>query len=179
MAALELWNAPFLDALPQFAAALRTRFADVRACWVDGEPALLYLVEHSDGHLLSWIGLDPAGFVEPRFWEHVPEPLQTFLCQVHAGFTSGGLTAFGPMHPRYMQTLAELAGEPDGVADWDEEQDIASTRLLLLTSNGGMVNYCVSPDVKPAELAIVFEGDIDPVHYGAALDRLLMRRLER
>ncbi|WP_143659136.1 hypothetical protein [Streptomyces sp. SA15] len=77
-----------------------------------------------------------------------------------------------------MQTLAELAGEPDGVADWDEEQDIASTRLLL-TSNGGMVNYCVSPDVKSAELAIVFEGDIDPVHYGTALDRLLMRRLER
>ncbi|HEU4425013.1 MAG TPA: hypothetical protein VFR67_20990 [Pilimelia sp.] len=64
---LALWNVPFLDALPQFAAALRTRFADVRACRADGEPALLYLANHPDGHLLSWIGFDPADFVKPQF----------------------------------------------------------------------------------------------------------------
>ncbi len=34
------------------------------------------------------------------------------------------------MHPRYMQTIAEQAGEPDGLTDWDEEQEIASTAFL-------------------------------------------------
>ncbi|MFG1779201.1 hypothetical protein ACGFIG_22600 [Micromonospora sp. NPDC049048] len=177
--ALDLWNPALLDALPRFAAGLRERFVDARPCLADGEPALLYLALHPDGHLLSWTGLDPAGFVEPQFWGHFPEPLRTFLREVHAGFTSGGYTAFGPVHPRHMQTVAEQAGEPDGLADWDEEQEIASTRLLLVASNGGMVNYCVSPDLEPGELAIVFEGDIDPTPYGEALDRLLVRRLER
>ncbi|SBT44447.1 hypothetical protein [Micromonospora narathiwatensis] len=176
-AALALWNEPLLAALPEFAVALRTRFADVRAYLADDEPALLYLATDSDGRLLSWIGFDPASFVEPPFWEQFPEPLRAFLRQVHAGFTSGGRTAFGPMHPRHMRTIAEQAGEPDGLADWDEEQEIASTRLLLVTSNGGMVDYCVSPDLDVDELAVVFEGDIDPTPYGPALDRLLTRRL--
>ncbi|WP_433392671.1 hypothetical protein [Micromonospora sp. KLBMP9576] len=177
--ALDLWNPALLDALPRFAAGLRSRFVDARPCLADGEPALLYLARHPDGHLLSWLGRDPAGFVQPQFWQHFPEPLRVFLREVHAGFTSGGHTAFGPVHPRHMQTIAEQAGEPDGLADWDEEQDIASTRLLLVASNGGMVNYCVSPELGADELAIVFEGDIDPTPYGEALDRLLIRRLER
>ncbi|MPY59335.1 hypothetical protein FNH08_19855 [Streptomyces spongiae] len=77
-----------------------------------------------------------------------------------------------------METVAEQADEPDGIADWDEEQEIASTRLLLLTSNDGMVDYCVSPDLEVGDLAIVFQGDIDPAPYGEALDRLLMQGLE-
>lgn len=177
-AALALWNAPLLEALPQFAGVLRTRFTDVRPCLADGEPGLLYLAKGRDGNQLCWIGLDPASFVEPRFWEHFPEPLQMFLRHVHAGFTSVGPIDFGPMHPRYMQTIAEMAGDPDGLADWDEVQEIASTRLLRVTSNGGWVHYCVSPELETDQLAIVFEGDIDPTHYGTALDELLMRRLE-
>lgn len=68
-----------------------------------------------------------------------------FLQHVHAGFTSGGRTAFGPMHPRHMQTVAEQAGEPDGITDWDEEQETASTRLLLVASNGGMADRVCEP----------------------------------
>lgn len=188
-AALALWNAPLLEALPQFAGALRTRFTDVRPCLADSaanvvprvraQPALLYLAKGRDGNPLCWIGLDPASFVEPKFWEHFPEPLQMFLRHVHAGFTSAGPIEFGPMHPRYMQTFAEMAGEPDGLADWDEMQEIASTRLLIVAEfNGGLVHYCVSPDLEADQLAIVFEGDIDPTHYGAALDEMLMVGLD-
>ncbi len=101
-----------------------------------------------------------------------------FLRHVHAGFTSAGPIDLGPMHPRYMQTIAEMAGEPDGFADWDEVQEIASTRLLRVASDGGMVHYCVSPDLEADQLAIVFEGDIDPTHYGVALDSLLMVGLD-
>ena len=177
--ALALWNKPFLDAVPRFAAALRAGLTDVRACLADGEPALLYLAADGNGRPLTWLGGDPAGFVEPPFWAAFPAPLQVFLREVHAGFTSGGRTAFGPMHPRHMLTLAELAGEPGGLPDWDEEQEIASTRLLLITSNDGMLHYCVSPDLDEGHVALVFQGDLDPLPYGAALDDLLMLRVER
>jgi hypothetical protein len=173
-----LWNAPLLEVLPQFAAALQTRFTDVKPCIADGEFALLYVATGPDDRVRAWVGYDPAGFVEPQFWGHFAEPLQTFLSHVHAGFTSGGPGAFGPMRPVHMETLAELAGEPDGVADWDEEQEIASTRLLLVASNGGMLRHCVSPDLPAGEVAIVYEGDIDPTAYGEALDELLMLRFD-
>jgi hypothetical protein len=178
-AALALWNAPLLDALPQFAVALRSRFTDVRPCVVDDEPALSYQATHADGHPVTWLGLDPGGFAEPPFWDRFPPPLQDFLHGVHDGFTSGGRDSFGPMPPRLMQTIAEQAGEPGGLEDWDSEQDIVSTRLVVVTTNGGPVDYCVSPDLDPGELAVVYEGDIDPTPYGTALDALLMRRLDR
>ena len=177
--ALGLWNAPLLEALPEFATALRTRFTDVRPCLADDERALLYLAEDPDGNLLSWIGFDPASFVEPQFWEHFPEPVQMFLRHVHAGFTSGSRTDFGLMHPRHMQTVAEQAGEPGGIADWDEVLEIASTRLLLVTSDGGGLDYCVSPDLEADHLALVFEADIDPTPYGPALDTMLYDVLSR
>jgi hypothetical protein len=56
-------------------------------------------------------------------------------------------------------------------------QEIASTRLLV-ASNGGMLRHCVSPDLQADELAIVFEGNIDPTAYGEALDELLMLRFD-
>ncbi|MFE9204267.1 hypothetical protein [Micromonospora sp. NPDC007230] len=176
--ALALWNEPFLTALPRFTTALRTQFVDVRPCLADGEPALVYLATDDAGDLVSWIGLDPAGFVEPHFWGNFPGPLRVFQRQVHAGFTSEEPDTFGPMHPRYMETIAERAGEPDGFPDWDEVQEIASTRLLLITSNGSQLDYCVSPDIETDMLALVHEGDIDPTPYGKALDNLFMLRFE-
>ena len=82
--AVALWNEPLLAMLPEFSAELRTSFFDVRACRADGEFALVYLAADELGELLSWLGLDPAGFVEPQFWQHFPEPLRAFQRQVHA-----------------------------------------------------------------------------------------------
>lgn len=176
--AIGLWNEPLLAALPEFSAQLRTSFFDVRACRADGEPALVYLATDDRGELMTWLGLDPAGFVEPPFWSSFPEPLRTFQREVHAGFTSMEPDTFGPMHPRHMQTIAERAGRPDGLPDWDEAQRVPSTRLLLISSNGSQLNCCVSPDIGTDELALVHEGDIDPTPYGRALDEMLMLRLE-
>ncbi|WBB71267.1 hypothetical protein O7602_16015 [Micromonospora sp. WMMD1128] len=176
--ATALWNEPLLDVLPEFSAELRTSFFDVRACRVDGESALVYLARDDAGELLTWLGADPAGFVEPPFWEHFPEPLRTFHRQVHAGFTSVELDTFGPMHPRHMRTIAERAGRPDSFPDWDESRPIASTRLLLISSNGGQLDCCVSPDLPADHLALVHEGDIDPTPYGRAMDEMLMLRFE-
>ena len=82
------------------------------------------------------------------------------------------------MHPRYMQTIAEQVGEPGGFPDWDDAQEIASTKLLIVTTNGSTLYYCISPDIQAGELALVYEGDIDPAPCGRALDELFLQRLE-
>jgi hypothetical protein len=175
--ALAQWNASLLDAMPQFAAALRTRFIDVRACVADYCAVLVYVATADAGRLVSWVGYDPRSFGDPPlFWDDFPGPLRVFLRLVHAGFVSDSRTSFGPARPMHMETLASLADEPDGIPDWDEVQDIPSTRLLRVTSDGGLTHYCVSPDLPPGKLAVVYEGEIDPLDFGDELDKLLMMR---
>ena len=79
---------------------------------------------------MTWLGYDPRSFgEEPEFWELIPSELQTFLREVHAGFVSRAYDRYGPIQPTEMQTLAAFAGDPEGLEDGDETQEIASTRL--------------------------------------------------
>lgn len=177
-AALSLWNDSCLDLLPRFADALRNRLTDVRVGFTDGCPVLVYAFRAGDGALVTWVGYHPSTFSEPRFWESFPQPLQEFLRTVHAGFTSGSRTSFGVARPVLMQTLAELADFPDGIPGWDDAADISSTRLLQICSDGGILYYCVSPDIERGSIALVYEGDIDPRYLGPELDDLMMSRLQ-
>ncbi len=176
--ALSLWNQDFLDLLPEFATLLTSRCVDVRACVTDDSPVLVYVLETDTGAHVSWVGYEPGSFDEPTFWEVFPEPLQVFLREVHAGFASGDPLAFGVTRPRYMQTLAEVAEFPDGIPGWEENAGISSTRLLQITTDGGILSYCLSPDIGPGQIALVYEGDIDPMDFGRELDRLMMSRYQ-
>ena len=160
--------------VPRFAHTLRDQLLDVLPCLVDGEPTLIYVT--SD--YITWIGWDPRGTEKlPPFWDRIPAPLQTFLHQVHAGFTAPDGESYGPMQPAYMQTLADLAGWPEGIPGWDE-QEIPTTRLLRIAKDSGNLEYCVSPDLPPGKVALVYEGDIDPHDLAPELDELMTRRYE-
>ncbi|MFD5465041.1 hypothetical protein ACFWIQ_19760 [Kitasatospora sp. NPDC127059] len=173
--ARSLWNQDFLALLPRFAAAMDARCVDVRACLTDACAALVYVMADEGGGLVSWVGYDPRSFgPEPEFWPAFPEPLRDFLRGVHAGFVSGGDgTSFGLARPVHMTTLAEFADFPEGIPGWDEDQ-IDSTRLLRVTSDGGNLHYCLSPELAPGEIALVDAGEVDPGDCGAALDELMV-----
>jgi hypothetical protein len=176
--AVARWNRDFLALIPTFADALRTRFVDVRH-GTDGDlPVLVYVAESKSGGYVTWVGYDPATFgTEPKFWEHFPGPLRTFLRDVHAGFVSYSWMSFGPMRPDHMQTIAELADFPDGVPGFDDEAEIGSTRLLPLCNDGGLLYYCVSPELAAGRIALVYEGDVDPKDFGPEFDEMLTSRL--
>ena len=176
--ALALWNRGFLDLIPQFAAVLCARLVDVRVCIADDCPVLAYVTRADHGKYVSWVGYDPRTFHEPKFWASFPEPVQVFLSDVHAGFASQDRTSFGVSRPMHMDTLANLADFPEGIPDWDVDDKIASTRLLQITTDGGILYYCVSPDLAPGEVALVYEGDVDAQDLGESLDGLMMRRFE-
>jgi hypothetical protein len=177
--AYALWNPDFLALVPQFADALRRRFLDVRIGLTEDGLTMVYVARADSGGYVTWVGYDPATFGEtPQFWDCFPGPLQTFLREVHAGFTSGSPLSYGPSRPRDMATLAERAGFPDGIPGWNDEADIDSTRLLQIAKDGGLLRFCVSPDVGPGEIALVYQGDIDPVELGPEFDKLMMSRLD-
>ncbi|MEU0539109.1 hypothetical protein ABZ319_04505 [Nocardia sp. NPDC005978] len=178
--ALRLWNAEFLELVPEFAAILREELADVRIGTVDGEWVLIYALEHFDEeqrYVLCWIGWDPATFgaSDPPLWDSVPEPLQAFLREVHAGFTAPDWMSFGPVQPRRMGTFAELNDSPDGIPEWMDFPD--STRLLPLVSTYSRVHGCVSPDLPQGEGVVLYNFDLDPPEpVGHMLDHILCVR---
>lgn len=173
-----LWNSEFLGLLPRFAATLQDQLLDVRVCLTDDTVVLVYVTAGED-RLVSWVGYDPRSFGnEPPLFTAVHPALRTFLHEVHAGFVTEEREAYGPMRPRHINTLANLTGYPDGIPDWDEHQSIASTRLLRITTNSGNLDYCVSPDLPSDQIALVYEGDIDPQDLGSELDELMARLYE-
>lgn len=177
-AALELWRPAFLDLVPRFADALRERLVDVAAYLTDDGPALVYTVRARRDQLVTWVGFDPRTFEEPHFWGSFPAPVQEFLREVHAGFVSGERRAFGLSRPADMLTLGEMADYPEGIPEWEDGTDISSTRLLCISTDGGVLLYCLSPDLSPGDVALVYEGDIDLRRLGIELDDLLIQRLE-
>ncbi|MGV4925901.1 hypothetical protein K2224_17960 [Streptomyces sp. BHT-5-2] len=175
-AALSLWNRGFLDLVPEFAEVLDAHCLDVRVGITDGAAVLVYVLETEDGELVSWVGYDPGTFEEPEFWGCFPAAVQVFLREVHAGFVSGSRYAFGVARPVAMGTLAELADFPEGIPGWEDGSRISSKRLLQITTDGGLLKFCLSPDLAVGQVALVYEGDVDPKEFGQELDELLMSR---
>ena len=173
--ALGLWNDGFLDLVPGFATELAERLVDIRPYLIDDEPALVYVARSEPYGLVSWVGYDPRATAPLP--EVVPAVLRDFLHGVHAGFVSGIDAGFGPSRPAALGTLAELAGFPDGIPGWDDDMEIPSNRLWCFATDGGQARYCLSPDLPPGEVALVYQGDIEPMDLGRALDDLMTSRL--
>ncbi|MFF0152944.1 hypothetical protein [Micromonospora sp. NPDC005203] len=173
-AALDRWTPGFAGLVPRFFGAFRKRLLDVRLGRAAGDLALIYVVRGRGDELVLWLGWDSRQFRKPRFWDRFPTAVQTFLQTVHAGFSHPDGISGGLAHVGEMSTYAEWAEEPDGLVDWDEEQEIASTRLLVVTTNGTNLFYCLSPDLPTGTIALVYEGDIDPQPFDASIDALLL-----
>ncbi|NNH74672.1 hypothetical protein HLB23_33300 [Nocardia uniformis] len=180
IAALHLWNADFLDLIPEFAHALYTELADVRIGRLGDDWVLVYALEHLESdhrRVVCWIGWDPATFGAdvPPFWFCVPRPLRTFLSQVHAGFTAPDRRSFGPLRPRGMRTLAEAARYPDGIPGWTAEPASTRTLAVALTQTG--LYACVSCDLEPGLGLPVYAGTMEPAQpFGRLLDEILTAR---
>lgn len=175
--ALGLWNDEFLAMVPRTAQLLRTELVDVRVAHRGDEHVLVYVVEHHAGtpqrEVRTWVGGTPDSTAElPELWDAVPGPLQEFLLAVHGGFTAADREAFGPQAPRYLGTVAENAGDPDGIEGWEYQPD--STRLLVIATDGG-VDCCVSPDLPGGQGVLVYQGDEpDPAQpIGELLDEII------
>jgi hypothetical protein len=180
-AALSLWNREFLDMVPKFAQALSENLTDVRVCVLRGDWVLVYVARATDQRVLLWVGWDPDTFGEtrPPFWDAIPKPPQDFLTTVHAGFTAPDGESYGIIQPARMTTYAEWAGFDDPAEDWDQAGEISSTRFMFVTKDSGLLDFCVSPDLPPGKVALIYEGDIDPREdFGPALDNLMTSRFE-
>lgn len=179
-AALSLWNRKFLDMVSKFAQALTENLADVRVCVLRGDWVLVYIARSAGQPVLLWVGWDPDTFGEarPPFWDAVSKPVQDFLTAVHAGFTDPDCESYGIVQPRNMVTFAEWVGFDDPAEDWDREGEISSTRFMFVTKDSGLLNLCVSPDLPPGKVALIYEGDIDPEDFGPALDNLMTSSFE-
>jgi hypothetical protein len=181
-AARALWPAAVLAELPRFHDALLTELTDVRpvlAAIGDGpaSPALVYITA-TDDEVATWIGCVPgAGAVPPLFRGSFPDLLLELIGDVHAGFVSAGPLWYGVTRPEYMRTYAEMSGFPDGFPDWDERNQVSSTRLLHIGSHGYGLQCFVSPDVPAGRIARIYDGtDLESVSFAAAFDRLLVDR---
>jgi hypothetical protein len=185
--ALSLWNRDFLDLIPEYAAALRTTLVDVRVCVLSGEGVvLLYFFDESDPTYAMTIGWDPAGFgdTEPVFWETIPAAAQTFLREVHAGYTlSGDWEACGIIPPRNMTTLAGAWDNPDGVPGWEDNwwpdcDPIDSRRLLYITHSTPTYTLLTSPDLPTGRALTNYDGEINVVDFARELDSIMLTGIQ-
>ncbi|HSV67502.1 MAG TPA: hypothetical protein VLJ59_16555 [Mycobacteriales bacterium] len=179
--ALSLWNTDFCALVPRFSAALATKLVDVRVCHLRGEWVLVYVAPAFAEPHATWIGHLPADTqTPPASWSLLPEPVQDFLSTVHGGFTAPDGESYGVIRPSDMVSYVRWAtgsDEPD--PDWDEGQPLSSARMTFIGKDGGLTHYCVSPDLPPGQVALVYEGEIDPgLQFGPALDDCMMGRFE-
>jgi hypothetical protein len=180
-AALSLWNPDLLATLPEFGRALTDDLVDVRVCRLRGDWTLVYIAVARTGEQITWIGWDPAtfGVSRPVFWETLPEPLRTFLVDVHAGFTAPDGESYGVIRPSQMLTYAAWGGFDGPIPGWDDDARISSTALMFVTRDSGLLHYCVSPELPPGGVALVYEGDIDvKPDIAHELDQLMAGRFD-
>lgn len=180
-AALALWNPDFLAAVPRFTRALTDNLIDVRVCQLRGDWTLAYIAATPTGEQIAWIGWDPADFgpSRPVFWETLPEPLRGFLENVHAGFTAPDGESYGFTCPSGMLTYAAWGGFEGPIPGWDDDGRISSTQLMFVTRDSGLLHYCVSPDLPPGSVALVYEGDVDvKPDIARELDQLMTGRID-
>jgi hypothetical protein len=173
---LALWNPEFLDQLPRFHDQLKTSLVDIRAVIERDCPALVYVLKDLDGIYTSWIGYDPRLFQTPPFWSSFPHPVQTFLQDVHAGFVAQDFDACGVAQPRHMRTMAQLLKRPSTVEAWNERSEITAERLLIITTDGGNMNFCICPE-EPGKLVVIYPGDLTRPDFFPELENLMVHNL--
>lgn len=185
VAATALWPAEILDRLPRFTAILTGAVTDVRVVSARlrnpstpeaaGEgKALVYVVPDGD-EPVTWIGFEPGG--EVPFGESFPGLLRAVVTTVHAGLVSERHDSFGVAPPWLMRTLADDFGDPDLVEMWNDDHEQRAERLLIVATRQPELRCCVSPDIPPETLALVYEGDVSAENADTEFDDLLCSRL--
>ncbi|OMC41732.1 hypothetical protein A5740_21770 [Mycobacterium sp. GA-1841] len=178
--ALSLWSSDFMALLPGFARRFRDELADVRVFRRElggsVENVLIYVAGQArDEFPALWLGWDPAVLGQPRaeFFDCFPDAVQTFLRDVHAGFTAQDWQSYGIRRPDAWESL-------DGY-DWfpgESFDQVGSdpSQLMWFTKDSGQLYYCVNSSL-PGTVTLAYEGNIDPPsEFAAELDELLMRR---
>lgn len=166
--------------LPGFARRFRDELADVRVFRRElggsVENVLIYVAGQArDEFPALWLGWDPAVLGQPRaeFFDCFPDAVQTFLRDVHAGFTAQDWQSYGIRRPDAWESL-------DGY-DWfpgESFDQVGSdpSQLMWFTKDSGQLYYCVNSSL-PGTVTLAYEGNIDPPsEFAAELDELLMRR---
>jgi hypothetical protein len=183
--ALALWNIEFLDLIPRFAHALHNGLIDVRIVkhqWIE-TPSLDYIIAAGNSYGV-WIGENPATFGDqiPPLFESLPQPVQVYLRQVHAGFTTWDRESCGLTPPSLMKTLASHWGDPDdeSMVEWYEDtyDPPAFRRLLRVTGRGPHADLLVSPDLPAGTAVTYFEPDFELKQFGESLDLFMTMPLE-
>jgi len=184
-AALALWNADFLALIPRYAHALQTSLVDVRVARHGHltTASLDYVLRTDEGGLCVWAGEDPRTFdnAEPPFFAALPTPVQTFLRQVHSGYTTFDDETYGLATPANMTTLAARWGDPDTneIIEWFEDVPFPGTqRLIFLTGVNDETALYVSPDLPAGQAITYYEPDFEIAPFGEALDDFLTGPLD-
>jgi hypothetical protein len=186
-AALALWNDDFLALIPSFAQALRDDLVDVRVVvhpWI-GAPSLDYVVAAGGGEGYGvWMGENPSTFGsdDPPLFDSLPQPVQTFLRRVHAGFTTWDRESCGLTPPSIMTTLAAHWGDPEDSSriEWyeTETEPPEMRRLLRVTGRGPHADLLTSPDLPVGSAVTYFEPDFELKPFGETLDLFMTMPLE-
>ena len=186
LTALALWNREFLNLIPRFAEALAHALVDVRVAKHNkfSAPSLDYALRDGNDELVGWAGQDPRTFGDqlPPLFDSVPQPVQSFLREVHAGFTTYDSLSCGVRAPRHMETLADMLGMPDDneMLEWEvEDYDFPGTQRLLVVSSNDSLELLTSPDLPAGSAVTYFEPDYEIRQFGPALDTFMRMPLGR
>lgn len=177
--ARSLWNAELLSLVPKFADALNTRLVDVRVAkhtWIP-TPCLDYVIAALDGDGYDvWMGEDPATFGDhdPPLFDTLPPAVQTFLRDIHAGFTTWDRESCGLTPPSVMSTFATHCNEPTDARpiQWHETRvpPPRMHRLLRVTGRGPHADLLTSPDLPPGTAITYINPDFELTTFSEALD---------
>ncbi|NOP95392.1 MULTISPECIES: hypothetical protein [Mycolicibacterium] len=178
--ALSLWGSDFMELLPGFSRRFQDELSDVRVFRRQlgsvFENVLIYAAgEARDGFPALWLGWDPALFGQPmaEFFDCFPEAVQTFLRDVHPGFTAQDWESYGIKRPDTWESFEGYDWFPS--ESFDEIETMPS-QLMWFTKDSGQLYYCVNSRL-PGKLILAYEGNFDPPgDFAAELDELLTRR---
>ena len=179
--ALSLWGPDFMELLPGFARMFREQLSDVRVFQRElgdaHENVLIYVAGRArDEFPALWLGWDPAILEEPmpEFFDCFPNPVRTFLREVHAGFTAQDWESYGILRPDSWESFEGYDWFPD---ESFEEIGAHPSQVMWFTKDSGQLYYCVNSRLPAGQVTLAYEGNFDPPsNFAIELDELLIRR---
>lgn len=179
--ALSLWGRAFMEFLPGFSTKFRDELSDVRVFQreLEGvvENVLVYVAGRArDEFPALWLGWDPAILKQPisEFFDCFPVAVQTFLREVHAGFTAQDWESYGIRRPDSWQSFDGYDWFP---AESFEETGSDPSQMMWFTKDSGQLYYCVNSRLPAGTVTLAYEGNFDPPgEFAAELDELLLGR---